>query len=61
MEKHLDVINLPALTLPKVGPLPKMQLKNVKIRLTGGTFEASFPLPRVSLNFEVIEYESKNI
>jgi len=57
MEKPLTVIELPSIILPRVGPLPKIKLKNVKIKLSNVTLEAGFPSPKVSFNFEVKEYQ----
>ena len=61
MEKPLTLIELPSLTLPRVGPFPKIKLQNVKIKLSNVTFEAGFPFPKASFNFEVTEYDSEGI
>ena len=57
MEKPLTVIELPAITFAKRGSIPKIELKNIKIRLSGGTIDVGIT-PRLLLNFEVIEYEA---
>ena len=59
MEKALNILTLPKVTLPKRGPLPCITLKEVKIQLKGVDIELGHmpSLPKVTSHLDVLGFE----